>query len=177
MASVAQLHSTSDRYFAALAVAERRAMHSFFDQHIVEDRELGYFALDEGDTTLCRITWRASWFTPCTGRCSTSSDPKSEGRSRQRFLPISCARRGRGRGEKRSGAGDALGPAPPPTALLRARHSCRWAPRAFPAGAGSDWRGAGGTDNPRSLAPHAVLGRRLSGGAVVGQRYSRMSFD
>ena len=49
MASVAQLLSTSDRYFAALAVAERRALHSFFDQHIVEDRELGYFALNEGD--------------------------------------------------------------------------------------------------------------------------------
>ena len=49
MASVAQPYSTSDTYFAALAVAERRALHSFFDQHIVEDRELGYFALDEGD--------------------------------------------------------------------------------------------------------------------------------
>ena len=49
MASIAQLHLTSDRYFAALAVAECRALHSFFDQHIVEDRELGYFALDEGD--------------------------------------------------------------------------------------------------------------------------------
>ncbi len=49
MASIAQLHSNSERYFAALATAERRALHSFFDQHIVEDRELGYFALDEGD--------------------------------------------------------------------------------------------------------------------------------
>jgi len=49
MASIAQLNSNSERYFAALAVAERRALHSFFDQHIVEDRELGYFALDEGD--------------------------------------------------------------------------------------------------------------------------------
>jgi hypothetical protein len=44
-----QCTSTSDRYFAALAVAERRALHSFFDQHIVEDQKLGYFALDEGD--------------------------------------------------------------------------------------------------------------------------------
>ena len=44
-----QRTSTSDRYFAALAVAERRALHSFFDQHIIEDCELGYFALDEGD--------------------------------------------------------------------------------------------------------------------------------
>lgn len=49
MASIAQHNSNSERYFAALAVAERRALHSFFDQHIVEDHELGYFALDEGD--------------------------------------------------------------------------------------------------------------------------------
>lgn len=49
MATHFQRTSTSDRYFAALAVAERRALHSFFDQHIVEDKRLGYFALDEGD--------------------------------------------------------------------------------------------------------------------------------
>lgn len=49
MVSIARINSNSERYFAALAVAERRALHSFFDQHIVEDRELGYFALDEGD--------------------------------------------------------------------------------------------------------------------------------
>lgn len=49
MATQFQSTSTSERYFAALAVAERRALHSFFDQHIVEERELGYFALDEGD--------------------------------------------------------------------------------------------------------------------------------
>ncbi|WP_324827828.1 hypothetical protein [Qipengyuania zhejiangensis] len=49
MATQLQRTSTSDRYFAALAVAERRALHSFFDQHIVEDEELGYLALDEGD--------------------------------------------------------------------------------------------------------------------------------
>ena len=30
-------------------LAERRALHSFFDQHVVEDEDLGYFALDEGD--------------------------------------------------------------------------------------------------------------------------------
>ena len=39
----------SRSYFEALETAEKRALHSFFDQHIVEDRELGYFALDEGD--------------------------------------------------------------------------------------------------------------------------------
>ena len=49
MASLATVHSYSDRYFEALATAERRALHSYFDQHIVDDRELGYFALDEGD--------------------------------------------------------------------------------------------------------------------------------
>ena len=49
MATQFQRTSNSERYFAALAVAERRALHSFFDQHILEDRELGYFALDEGD--------------------------------------------------------------------------------------------------------------------------------
>ena len=49
MAAQFQSTSTSDRYFAALAVAERRALHSFFDQHIIEDKRLGYFALDEGD--------------------------------------------------------------------------------------------------------------------------------
>ena len=49
MATQFQRTSTSDRYFAALAVAEGRALHSFFDQHIIEDKRLGYFALDEGD--------------------------------------------------------------------------------------------------------------------------------
>ena len=49
MATQFQRISTSDRYFDALTVAERRALHSFFDQHIIEDRELGYVALDEGD--------------------------------------------------------------------------------------------------------------------------------
>ena len=34
---------------AAVACAERRALHSFFDQHVVEDEERGYFAIDEGD--------------------------------------------------------------------------------------------------------------------------------
>ena len=49
MATQFRRASNSERYFAALAVAERRALHSFFDQHIVEDKHLGYFALDEGD--------------------------------------------------------------------------------------------------------------------------------
>jgi len=36
-------------YFAAVACAERRALHSYFDQHVIEDRELGYVTIDEGD--------------------------------------------------------------------------------------------------------------------------------
>lgn len=39
----------SRSYFEALETAERRALHSFFDQHVIEDDELGYIALDEGD--------------------------------------------------------------------------------------------------------------------------------
>jgi hypothetical protein len=49
MASLAPIALNAERYFEALAVAERRALHSYFDQHIVEDDDLGYFALDEGD--------------------------------------------------------------------------------------------------------------------------------
>lgn len=36
-------------YLAALAHAERRALHSFFDQHVVEEEDGRYFAIDEGD--------------------------------------------------------------------------------------------------------------------------------
>ena len=49
MTALASFQSNSNSYFEALATAERRALHSFFDQHIVEDNDLGYFALDEGD--------------------------------------------------------------------------------------------------------------------------------
>lgn len=47
--TLASFESNSNSYFEALATAERRALHSFFDQHVVEDGNLGYFALDEGD--------------------------------------------------------------------------------------------------------------------------------
>ena len=40
MASLAPIASNADSYFEALAVAERRALHSYFDQHIVEDDDL-----------------------------------------------------------------------------------------------------------------------------------------
>lgn len=36
-------------YDAALRAATVRAQHSFFDQHIVEDEEAGFIAIDEGD--------------------------------------------------------------------------------------------------------------------------------
>ena len=36
-------------YMAAVACAERRALHSYFDQHVIEDPEYGYVAIDEGD--------------------------------------------------------------------------------------------------------------------------------
>ena len=36
-------------YFAAVARAERRARASYFDQHVIEDDEAGYLAIDEGD--------------------------------------------------------------------------------------------------------------------------------
>lgn len=49
MSVLASIQSDSNSYFEALATAERRALHSFFDQHVVEDDDLGYFALDEGD--------------------------------------------------------------------------------------------------------------------------------
>ncbi len=49
MTTLGNLESNSNSYFEALAIAEQRALHSFFDQHVVEDDDLGYFALDEGD--------------------------------------------------------------------------------------------------------------------------------
>lgn len=49
MAFSATCTASSRSYFEALELAERRALHSYFDQHIVEDKEQGYIALDEGD--------------------------------------------------------------------------------------------------------------------------------
>ncbi len=42
-------HADTANYLAALAFAERRAFHSYFDQHVIEDGEHGYVAIDEGD--------------------------------------------------------------------------------------------------------------------------------
>lgn len=42
-------HTGTVGYLAALGFAERRALHSYFDQHIVEDADGCYVAIDEGD--------------------------------------------------------------------------------------------------------------------------------
>ena len=49
MAHYAHCILPSRSYFEALEAAERRALHSFFDQHVIADEELGYIAVDEGD--------------------------------------------------------------------------------------------------------------------------------
>lgn len=41
--------SDTAAYLAAVACAERRALHSFFDQHVIEDEDIGYITIDEGD--------------------------------------------------------------------------------------------------------------------------------
>ena len=42
-------HADAANYLAALAFAERRALHSFFDQHVIEDEFGCFLAIDEGD--------------------------------------------------------------------------------------------------------------------------------
>ncbi|AOH87094.1 hypothetical protein AWL63_23215 (plasmid) [Sphingomonas panacis] len=42
-------HADTANYLAALAFAERRAFHSYFDQHVIEDERGAYTAIDEGD--------------------------------------------------------------------------------------------------------------------------------
>src|SRR3546814_4423568 len=49
MAYSAPCSASPRSYFEALELAERRALHSYFDQHIVEDEELGYIALDRSE--------------------------------------------------------------------------------------------------------------------------------
>lgn len=39
----------SNAYLAALDIAERRAPHSYFNQHIIAERNESYIAIDEGD--------------------------------------------------------------------------------------------------------------------------------
>ncbi|AMK26135.1 hypothetical protein [Sphingobium sp. TKS] len=47
MITAAAAHNAA--YFAAVANATSRAHHSYFDQHVIEDADLGYLAVDEGD--------------------------------------------------------------------------------------------------------------------------------
>ncbi|WIW89633.1 hypothetical protein K3M67_06655 [Sphingobium sp. V4] len=42
--------------FAAVANAERRALHSYFNQHVVADDEAGYITIDEGDCAALPMT-------------------------------------------------------------------------------------------------------------------------
>jgi hypothetical protein len=42
-------HANNHIYLAAITIAERRARRSYFDQHVIEDEELGYITIDEGD--------------------------------------------------------------------------------------------------------------------------------
>lgn len=43
-------------FFAAVSNAQRRAAHSYFDQHIVADDEAGYIVIDEGDYGVLPMT-------------------------------------------------------------------------------------------------------------------------
>jgi len=47
--------SDTAAYLAAVDCAERRAFHSFFDQHVIEDEDIGYIPIDEGDYILERV--------------------------------------------------------------------------------------------------------------------------
>ncbi len=47
-----QLHYTgtnNSAYLDALEIAERRAPHSYFNQHIIAERDDRFIAIDEGD--------------------------------------------------------------------------------------------------------------------------------
>ncbi len=45
----ADFNADQDAYRAALDCARKRALHSYFNQHIIIDAEAGYLAIDEGD--------------------------------------------------------------------------------------------------------------------------------
>lgn len=50
MAYDLQARVTTDMAFeAALKSAQMRSYHSYFDQHVIEDDDGGYFTIDEGD--------------------------------------------------------------------------------------------------------------------------------
>lgn len=41
--------SDAEAYLAAVSKAERRARHSYYDSHVIKEREAGYLVIDEGD--------------------------------------------------------------------------------------------------------------------------------
>jgi hypothetical protein len=41
--------SDTEAYCAAIAKAERRARNSYYDNHVIKDRQAGYIVIDEGD--------------------------------------------------------------------------------------------------------------------------------
>ena len=45
----ADFDADRDAYRAALDCAHQRALHSYFNQHVIIDRDAGYVAIDEGD--------------------------------------------------------------------------------------------------------------------------------
>ena len=45
----AGLSADRDAYRTALDCAHQRALHSYFNQHVIIDRDAGYVAIDEGD--------------------------------------------------------------------------------------------------------------------------------
>ena len=89
MASIAQHNSNSDRYFAALAVAELRALHSFFDQHIVEDLSLDTSLWTRATTTRSRHTLQRALCIRCMGQYSMSFDRKSRAGTGSGSCPFS----------------------------------------------------------------------------------------
>lgn len=42
-------HADTAAFITAVACAERQALHSFFDQHVIQHGEGVYAAIDEGD--------------------------------------------------------------------------------------------------------------------------------
>ena len=47
--NIADAANDQAAFVAALDCAHRRALHSYFNQHIITDAEPGYVAIDEGD--------------------------------------------------------------------------------------------------------------------------------
>ncbi|MBW3167496.1 hypothetical protein [Qipengyuania flava] len=91
MTTLGNLESGSNSYFEALATAERRALHSFFDQHVVEDDDLGYFALDEGDYNALPIVASGMPFAMATeAKLCRKSCRRTSGKAALRLIFSQC---------------------------------------------------------------------------------------